>query len=117
MAPPEDKMLGFLGLVSFISPTLSAARWMGLSSPASLREVMVRVAVAAKARVVTVVVVVFAVMVFLMVERRRAESIVCLDGEKDLWKGERYSYTWWRCVLRFALLYFALLYFAFRTVA
>lgn len=33
------------GLDGIFSPTLSAARWTGFSSPARLREVMVKVAV------------------------------------------------------------------------
>lgn len=43
MAPPDDKIEGFFGLVSFFSPIFSAARWIGLSLPASLREVIVNV--------------------------------------------------------------------------
>jgi hypothetical protein len=47
IAPPDDKILGFLGVVDFLFPSSSAARWIGLSSPLRLREVIVNVRVLA----------------------------------------------------------------------
>ena len=87
-APADDRIDGLAGSVFFFSPMFSAARWMGLSSPASLREVIVRVCVA-EANLVAVAVAVAVTAVVCLLRTVRSESIEAVD-----WNISQKSMKW-----------------------